>query len=159
MKSRVPFFSSGIEVHPVVFIAVPPLEMKRGFMIQIRSIKGTFFSIDWWKMKKKTILSATLSASLLGLLLVEKEASALTGEDVMDRMNESERFGYIQGMIDMAAYQARLDGNEDLAQCIAAWFNDSPDGPQTVWANLDAYREHAAEAVVTLLIERECAEG
>ena len=107
-------------------------------------------------MKGILELSPMMAAALIGTSLVTSEANALTAEDVMERMSQPERIGYIHGLVDMAAYQARLDGNEELAQCIAAWFYDSDEGPQTVWANLDAYSDHATEAILTLLIEREC---
>ncbi|MCB9959684.1 MAG: hypothetical protein H6843_13895 [Rhodospirillaceae bacterium] len=70
-------------------------------------------------------------------------------------MNDDQRASYLAGMIDMAAYRARLDGNEDLAQCIVDWYYESGEGTRTIVANLDAYRNHAAEAIITVLIERE----
>lgn len=49
-------------------------------------------------------------------------ASAITAEDVMKKMSQDHRFGYITGLVDMLAYQTAANGDRAKGNCIADTF-------------------------------------
>jgi len=95
----------------------------------------------------KRILSAALVA-----LLIASPAFAITAGDVLDRMTEKERGGYLSGAIEMA-----MVAKPEKSECILNWFYGSgAPGPKTVIATLERYRDKPAAAVINALINKNC---
>lgn len=86
-------------------------------------------------------------------------AASMTNGEVLDNMEDDHLGTYIAAMVSMAAYQQIRIGSDERGNCMYRWFfRDEADGPRVIHANMDAYRDHATEAVILLLLERACPE-
>lgn len=85
-------------------------------------------------------------------------AYALTADDVLSRMAEKERSGYLAGAIEMAIFvEQSQTGNADRARCIAAWyFGKQAKGPNEVIATFARYRDKPAAGLLDVLLARAC---
>ena len=89
-------------------------------------------------------------------ITIPAAAHALTGSDVLDKMNNDERNGFLEGVLEMRAYDATVAGKPQLAECIYGWNRNG--GPTEEIQALDHFRDRDAVAVVYLLIKRRCGE-
>lgn len=83
----------------------------------------------------------------------------ITARDVLNRMTEKERVGYITGAIDMALFleQARAQKPTPRSECILKWFygQGSTAGSQVV-AMFDRHPGESAVGLIDLVINRAC---
>ena len=54
-------------------------------------------------------------------------AHAITAKDVLEKMGDKERFGYVTGLVDMLSYQAVLANDRSRAECIVNEFYNKTD--------------------------------
>ena len=101
-------------------------------------------------MKSKYFIIA-----LFVLFALSHSANALPARDVMEKMPEQQRTGYLFGLVDMLSYQSILAGNRQQAECIIAAANDSAK-LETMFKAFDRYPDKAAEGIVVLLMNRAC---
>jgi hypothetical protein len=94
---------------------------------------------------------------LLGLAAGSTPAAALTGGDLLDRMSSEQRFGYLGGAVEMAAFLSATQGDTERGNCIMGWFYDK-DGTTELANALSRFRDKEALPVVQALIERACGE-
>ena len=94
---------------------------------------------------------------VLSLFATFHDAFAITAKDVMDKMEEKERFAYVTGLVDMLSYEALLSGNQTRAQCIVGAFYGQKD--QTwplVFQTFGKYPDKAPEGLVVVLMNHAC---
>lgn len=96
-----------------------------------------------------------LALATLVALSIAAPAFAMTGADILDKMTEKERSGYLAGAVEMAIVAASNDNKAGKATCISEWYFKG-DGPKTVIAALDKYRDKPAASVIAALINRTC---
>jgi hypothetical protein len=84
-------------------------------------------------------------------------AVAITAKDVMEKMTEKERFGYVTGLIDMLSYQHLLSGNRERAQCISnAFYGKKDEAWHMLFETFGRYPDKAPEGLVVVLMKRAC---
>lgn len=90
--------------------------------------------------------------------LIGAESAVVTAADVLDKMTEKERFGYITGVVDLAAYRAASsEANSKKAECIHTWFyGKDAKGLSEIVATFARYRERPAVGLIDVLIGRAC---
>lgn len=94
-------------------------------------------------------------AGVLILLLVASPALAITGEDVLGKMNDTESFAYLAGSISMAAMIAGAEGHTERRDCIMNWFYNE-DGSKQLIAALTRYKDREAQPVIYALVRHAC---
>lgn len=103
------------------------------------------------------MLGKTASAVLLALLLTAKPAVAITAKDVMEKMTEKERFGYVTGLVDMLSYTAVLAGNRGRGECISkAFYGDKQVTWQHIFQTFGKFPDKAPEGLIVVLMNRAC---
>lgn len=98
------------------------------------------------------------SPFLLSLVLCTSPALALTGKDVMEKMNKDVRWGYVSGMVDMLSYRALLDDDKARAECLYKWFYKTDETPNLIYGALDRYANKAAQGIIIVFAKRACGE-
>jgi hypothetical protein len=97
---------------------------------------------------------------LAAVLSMPPSASALTAQEVTEKMSREQSFGYLAGLVDMSTYQAALSGNRARAQCIHDAFYTDIGRKGDAWERLDTalrqFPDKRAEGIVTLLIQKMC---
>ena len=87
-------------------------------------------------------------------------ALAITSKEVMSKMSEDERFGYLTGLIDMLAYHAGMAGNTARVKCIVDAYYRDPKPTSAAWSKLykalDRFHDKQPATVVALLAEQAC---
>lgn len=99
----------------------------------------------------KRIFAGTLLA-----LLIAIPAFAVTAGDVLDKMTDKERGGYLSGAVEMAIVLASNQGNAKKAECITTWYYSTEGAQKTVIAAFDRYKDKPAASVLAALINRQC---
>lgn len=88
-------------------------------------------------------------------------AAALTADDVMNKMSEDQRFGYISGIVDGLAFARWQQDKPDNAgtQCIYDWYygGDGAAGQQ-ILRQFEARPERHADVLIYALIKGQCGE-
>jgi hypothetical protein len=103
-------------------------------------------------MKKRLLIVVSL------LLMIAHPAFAITAGDVLDRMTEKERGGYLNGLIEMAMYLSGTSGDGKHATCILNWYYNKTSNKaldDTV-AAFRKYQDQPAAAIMKALIVRQC---
>lgn len=97
------------------------------------------------------------AALLLTSGLMNSPAFAITAGDVMNKMEQKERFGYITGLVDMLSYTAILTGNRPRAECISKAFYGKKD---EAWGDVvelfGRYPDKSPEGLVVVLMNQAC---
>ena len=102
-------------------------------------------------------MSRTKSAALLVCFaLAAHPAAAITARDVMEKMEQKERFSYLTGLIDMMSYQVLLAGDRVRAECISKAFYSRNDMSVRILETFSKYPDKAPEGLVAALMKREC---
>jgi hypothetical protein len=95
--------------------------------------------------------SLAILSFCLALLAPTHPASAITADDVMKKMSDKERQGYLAGLIDMLAYQTAAAGNREKSSCIVDAFFDEKKNTES-WSRLHAaFRQYADKRPEILL--------
>lgn len=114
-------------------------------------------------VEKHPIKTATASAAVLlhSLLSGATPAAALTGKDVLNKMNNDQRFSYLAGIADGLA-QARWmkDRPDDTGmKCIYDWYYKGGKRKfNQVYGLLELHPDKPANAIMYVLIKKECGE-
>lgn len=97
------------------------------------------------------------AALLACFALAAHPTAAITARDVMEKMEQKERFGYLTGLIDMMSYQALLAGDRARAECISkAYYGKQKEMWERMFETFGKYPEKAPEGLVVVLMKREC---
>jgi hypothetical protein len=103
--------------------------------------------------------SLTILGACLSIFASAHQAAAVTVDDVMKKMSEQERLGYLQGLIDMLAYQTAVAGNRDKGNCIIDAFVDDKKSTET-WGQLRSvfqkYPDKRPEILLSVLAGQIC---
>lgn len=83
-------------------------------------------------------------------------AHALTGADIMEKMDSDERFAYVAGAIEMAAFLSQVNGQPKKADCIMDWYFDRDTGTKQVYQALSHFNDRQAHPVIVALINKTC---
>jgi hypothetical protein len=99
-----------------------------------------------------------ISACALGCALALPSAAlAITAKDVMEKMTDKERFGYVTGLVDMLSYQFVLAGNRTRAECISkAFYGDTEATWKLLVSTFEKFSDKAPEGLVVVLMNRAC---
>ena len=103
----------------------------------------------------KTRFTSLPLHTIVCLLLAASPAAALTGGDILDKMNTDQRASYLAGSVEMAAFLSVNEGNAERAKCIMDWYRDK-NGIDAVVDMLAQYKEKQALPVLQVLIKRAC---
>ena len=91
------------------------------------------------------------------IIVIAHPAFAVTAGDVLDKMTDNERGGYLNGAVEMAMYNAVTQGNGKKSECILNWYYKSNGkGARDVVATFDKYKDKSAVMLIQALIDREC---
>lgn len=88
-------------------------------------------------------------------------ASALSGGDVLNKMNSEQQYAYIGGVIGGLAYARFLRDKPDETgmTCIYDWYYDAD---KSVWPQIETWlsrhAEKAVEPLIYVLVKKECGE-
>ncbi len=106
----------------------------------------------------RTVRARLIGGLMTAILLVAVPAWAITAGDVLDKMTEKERDGYITGAVDTAMYLASVqEKNNAKSECILNWFYaEKAPGPRQVISTFRQYRDKPAVALIKVLIDRAC---
>lgn len=98
----------------------------------------------------------TVAGLLLAMTYAHGTAQAITADDVLEKMGDKERWGYLTGLIDMMSYQEVLAGNEARAQCISDWFYNQDETVPRIFATLSRYSNLAPEGILIQMAKNAC---
>lgn len=103
-------------------------------------------------------MSRLKSAALLACFaFAAHPAAAITARDVMEKMEQKQRFGYLTGLVDMMSYQVLLAGDRARAECISkAYYGKQSDMDARILETFSKYPDRAPEALIVVLMKREC---
>lgn len=106
----------------------------------------------------RTVRARLVGGLMTAALLVAVPAWAITAADVLDRMSDDQRFGYITGAVDTAMYLAAVqEKNNAKSECILNWYyGKNATGPKQVIDTFRQYRDKPAIALIKVLIDRAC---
>jgi hypothetical protein len=103
--------------------------------------------------------SLAILSFCLALLATTHSASAITADDVMKKMSDKERQGYLTGLIDMLAYQTAAAGHREKGNCIADAFYDDKKNTES-WTRLHTvfrqYSDKRPEILLSVLAGQIC---
>ena len=94
-------------------------------------------------------------ATIMAVFMLSAPARAITNQDVLG-MASDERYAYIAASVEMVAFMASVAGERERSQCIVEWFFRTEDGPVTVVNAMNDHLEHTPQALIYLLINRQC---
>jgi hypothetical protein len=98
-----------------------------------------------------------IGALAVALVMSTSDAFAITAKDVMEKMTEKQRFGYITGLVDMLSYQHLLSGNRERAQCISnAFYGRNEEAWHKLVDTFGRYPDKAPEGLVVVLMKHAC---
>lgn len=102
-------------------------------------------------------MSKTFWAAVLAVfVLAVHPAAAITARDVMEKMEQKERYGYLTGLVDMMSYQTLLAGDKTRAECISKAFYSRNDMTTRILETFSKYPDRAPEGLIVVLMKREC---
>ncbi|MEP5730829.1 MAG: hypothetical protein ABJL67_15835 [Sulfitobacter sp.] len=88
-------------------------------------------------------------------------ADALTADDVLNKMSDEQRHGYVSGMVDAFAF-ARWQANKPDKtgmQCIYNWYySGDADTKRKIYAWFERHLDKHADALLFVLVKKECGE-
>lgn len=88
-------------------------------------------------------------------LVIPAQAFAVSAGDFLDSMTADERNGFMNGALDMLAYDYSEAGQQDRAACVIQWYFEG-NGPREVAAAFDSHRDLPAVAIIKTLASRSC---
>ena len=91
----------------------------------------------------------------LTVALIPTQALAVSAGDFLDRMNADERSGFINGALDMLAYDLTQAGQGGKAACVVQWYFEGQ-GPEEVAAVFPNHPDLPAVAILRTLADRHC---
>jgi len=108
-------------------------------------------------------LSKTAKALCFGsLLTMANTASAVTADDVMNKMNDDQRGSYIAGVVEALAFSRWLSDKPEKSgmDCIHNWLygEESESSIRSYFEWFDRHPEKPAAPLLYLLIKKECGE-
>tara|TARA_R110002072_G_scaffold232223_1_gene389549 strand:- start:11239 stop:11550 length:312 start_codon:yes stop_codon:yes gene_type:complete len=91
-----------------------------------------------------------------------REAAALTADEVLNRMNADQRFGYVSGVVDGLAASRWMRDRPNAAgmHCIYDWYLGRPAAEvlAAIETWLGRHQDQQAGILLSVLINRECGE-
>lgn len=107
--------------------------------------------------RRVLVIAIALTATVLN-----SPALAITAGEVLQRMTDRERFGYITGAVDLAIHleQVSAKGPTARSNCIQNWYygKDAP-GPRQVVSMFSTNQERTAVGLIKILIDRACGQS
>ena len=88
-----------------------------------------------------------------------RDAAALTADDVLNRMNADQRFGYISGVVEGLAFSRWLEDQPDSAgmNCIYDWYyQGDAERSNQIDGWLNRHLDRPVGALMHVLIRQEC---
>jgi hypothetical protein len=101
---------------------------------------------------------AVIAATAFFSMFPSAPARAIDAGEVMDKMSDDERSGFIAGSVDMAAHLYAMDGNGEKADCAVKWLFDDESSLEEIFAFFDAHKGRDAVGLLSVLINRHCGE-
>ena len=101
------------------------------------------------------IVLGLLATVAVGWFVFPSPVTALTGEDVLDKMSSEERTAYLTGNIGMASFLTFAEGKNERSECITDWYYKDGGVQQLVTA-LGRFKDRQAQPIIYALIERAC---
>jgi hypothetical protein len=92
------------------------------------------------------------------MTLICGQASAITAQDVMEKMSKQDRFNYLTGLINMLAFEATHAGDAAFPQCLndAYYRDDESAAWDSLLGALQKFPDHQPAAIVFLLAQKAC---
>lgn len=111
------------------------------------------------QISKRTDAAVTLAACaavVLPFLFSSNPACAINAGDVMDKMEPSERSGFIAGAVDMASHLYAATGNRKKADCAVEWLFVREATLSEIHAFFDQHKDRDAVGLLSIMIDRHC---
>jgi hypothetical protein len=102
------------------------------------------------------MFAAWILYSVPVLLVSATSAAAIDASDVLEKMEQKERLGFLGGAVDMASHLYAVGGNGQKADCAVAWFFDDKDSLREIYAFFEAHKDKDAVGLLSILIDRRC---
>jgi hypothetical protein len=97
------------------------------------------------------------TATVIASLALPHSAFAITAKDVLEKMTDKERFGYVTGLVDMLSYQSVLAGNRARAECVSKTFYENTEATwKLVVATFEKYSDKSPEGLIVVVMNRAC---
>ncbi|MEH6575676.1 MAG: hypothetical protein V7731_01240 [Amphritea sp.] len=104
---------------------------------------------------RKTVFANALAAIFIAFT---NPTLAITAGEVITGMDDTERGGYVTGLVDMLAYTQYLNGNDVRGKCILDWYYRTEAIPAKVADYFAAYPDNPPEAIMIVMTKRVCPE-
>ena len=88
--------------------------------------------------------------------MLSNAAPAITAKDVLEKMTDKERFGYVTGLVDMLSYQSLLGGDRKRAECISDAFYKEDTVTKKIFEAFSRFPGKSPEGIVILLFRQSC---
>jgi len=107
-------------------------------------------------LRREEMTMKRITATLI-MALIATPVYAMTAGDVLDKMTEKERAGYLAGAVEMAMYLAATAGQAQKSECISGWyFGRDARGQAQIVAAFTRYKDKPAVALMNALISKAC---
>lgn len=94
--------------------------------------------------------------ALVVATVLPNAAFAITAKDVLEKMADKERFGYLTGLVDMLSYQSLLGGDRKRAECISDAFYKEDAMAKRIFEAFSRFPDKSPEGLVILLFKQSC---
>jgi hypothetical protein len=88
--------------------------------------------------------------------MLPNAALAITAKDVLEKMTDKERFGYVTGLVDMHSYQSLVGGDRKRAECISDAFYKGDAITKKIFEAFSRFPDKSPEGIVILLFRQSC---
>lgn len=90
---------------------------------------------------------------------VSTDAMELTSDDMMQRMDDRERYHFIAGVIaGLATARYVRDGHDEGSTCIESWFYDTDGIRERIYAAFARFGDRSPAAILHAMATRACGE-
>ena len=98
------------------------------------------------------------TALFLLICMAATPTGAVTGREVLEKMERIELAAYIAGSVEMAAFLAKTSGNAKRSSCIMDWYFHEGNGVDQIIQALFKFKDRPVQPVIYLLMKRQCGE-
>lgn len=113
---------------------------------------------EWLTLSKSSLISAILIATMINGIQTEK-AHALTGEDILTKMDTDAQVHHIGGILSGLGYARFLkdNPNEDGLKCIEGWLEkDTVSRWKIAKQWLEHHKEKPVAVIVYAMVSKDC---
>lgn len=111
-------------------------------------------------LKRRKAHACALFAAVfcLAVIATPYRADAITAAEMMKKMSQEQRIGYLTGLIDMLAYQTAAHGDREKGNCIVEKFyrEGRDDTLKRTYEVMEKFADTRPEILLTVLANKLC---